>query len=72
MPTEQPNAQKHAQPANVRPINKQKGREMLKDTFDNGSQVGQPNLECYGVHKDFPLIVLFVPSHYNFSGGGEW
>ena len=30
VPTEQPKAQKHAQPANVRPISKQNGREMLK------------------------------------------
>ena len=31
VPTEQPKAQKHAQPANVRPISKQKRTETIKE-----------------------------------------
>ena len=37
-------------------------------TFDNGSQVSQPNLECYDVCKNF---VLLIPSHRNSLGSGD-
>ena len=36
---------------------------------DNGSRVGQPNLECYNIYQDFPPIVLLVPSRHNISSG---
>ena len=63
-PTEQPNAQKHPQPANVRPISKQKRRETLKEplqsnpkrkTFTTSQRAANQLAKRHGNHKGVPI-----------------